>query len=87
MVGTLQVWLVLVCNGDVNLGEQILQYKEGMAVSILSVSVWTGKEEDQEGDYKWGTQWSCCEKMGSQRKQDGGSTVSPASPSPVPPEL
>lgn len=79
------MWLVR--NGDVNLGEQLLQQKEWMAVGKLSVSIWTGKEEDQEGDYKWGTQWSSCEKMGTQRKQDGGSTVSPASLSPVPPEL
>lgn len=68
-----------VCNGDVNLGGQLLAEKEGRAVDILSVSIRTGKEWDQDGNYKRRNQWSSYDKMGSQRqrKQDGGSTTSP----------
>lgn len=81
MLAVLQVWLGQVCNGDVSRRVQLLVEKEGMAVDTLSVSMRTGREQDQDGDYKWGNQWFSCEKIGTQRqrKQDGGSTTSPAS--------
>lgn len=67
-----------VCNGDINLGGQLLWEKESMAIDILSVSIRTGKEQDEDGNYKRGNQWSSYDQMGSQRqrKQDRSSTTS-----------
>lgn len=51
---------------------------EGVAVNVPSVPIRTGREQDQDGDYKRGDQWSSYEKMGTQRqkKQDEGKTTS-----------
>lgn len=56
-----------------------------MAVDVSSIPIRTGREQDQDGDYKRGNQWSRYEKMGtqSQKKQDEGSTTSLPFLSPV----
>lgn len=85
MLGVLQVWLShwpQGCNGDVNVGVQILAEKESMAVDILSISIRTGKEHNQGGRLQVrGNHWSSCQKMGAQRqkKQEGHITTSPTS--------
>lgn len=51
--------------------------KEGVVVDVPSVPIRTGREQDEDGDYKRGNQWSSYENMGTQRqkKQDEGNTL------------
>lgn len=44
-----------VSNGDINLGGQLLVEKEGgVVLDIPSVPIKTGREQDEDGDYKRG---------------------------------